>query len=242
MILITFPAWAEENSLYEKAIVSHQQGDVLAARHYLEQILRDPPDNIEVATIEAEWGNLMYGIIVSDINTAETISYSVKPGDTLGKIAQVHGTTIELIKKRNKLKDDRIIDKQLLSLWVAPFRLDVDKSDNILKVYLNDKVIKNYPVSTGKSETVTPVGNFIIKYRYPNPTWFHHGEIVPASSPKNFLGTRWLGFNKEKYGIHGTIYPELIGQSVSGGCVRMKNQDVEELYDLIPVGTKVTIH
>jgi lipoprotein-anchoring transpeptidase ErfK/SrfK len=65
--------------------------------------------------------------------------------------------------------------------------------------------------------------------------------VVPPRSPENFLGTRWLGFNIPKYGIHGTIYPELIGQSVSGGCVRMRNEDVEELYAIIPVGTKVVI-
>ena len=47
--------------------------------------------------------------------------------------------------------------------------------------------------------------------------------------------------NIPQYGIHGTVEPELIGKSVSGGCVRMRNADVEELYMLIPEGTKVLV-
>ena len=50
-----------------------------------------------------------------------------------------------------------------------------------------------------------------------------------------------MGFDMEGYGIHGTIHPDQIGQPVSAGCVRMLNTDVEELYDLIPEGTKVSI-
>ena len=55
------------------------------------------------------------------------------------------------------------------------------------------------------------------------------------------LGTRWMGFDITGYGIHGTTEPDKIGQQVTAGCVRMRNEEVEELYTLIPVGTEVTI-
>ena len=55
------------------------------------------------------------------------------------------------------------------------------------------------------------------------------------------LGSRWLGFNMPGYGIHGTIEPETIGKQVTAGCVRMRNSDVEELYDILPLGTEVSI-
>ena len=57
------------------------------------------------------------------------------------------------------------------------------------------------------------------------------------------FGTRWLGLNVPwgDYGIHGTNKPELIGKNVSSGCIRMRNEDVEALYDLIPNGTIVHI-
>jgi lipoprotein-anchoring transpeptidase ErfK/SrfK len=51
-----------------------------------------------------------------------------------------------------------------------------------------------------------------------------------------------MGFNLDGYGIHGTIHPDMIGQPVSAGCVRMLNNDVEELFDIVPEGTRVLIN
>lgn len=169
------------------------------------------------------------------------ISYTVKPNDTLAKIAHEQGTTVEFIRKVNRLSNDELFPGQRLTVWHAPFTIEVNKRTNHLYLNVDGTTIKEYRVSTGRSDTVTPLGEFIIASRYPNPTWFHKGKVVPGGDPQNWLGTRWLGFDKPKYGIHGTIFPEQIGQSVSGGCVRMKNQDIEELYDYIPIGTKVTI-
>ena len=65
--------------------------------------------------------------------------------------------------------------------------------------------------------------------------------VIPADSPDNILGSRWMGFDLPGYGIHGTTEPESIGKSCTQGCVRMLNSEVEELYDIVPVGTEVTI-
>jgi hypothetical protein len=55
------------------------------------------------------------------------------------------------------------------------------------------------------------------------------------------MGTRRLELG-DGYGIHGTDHPETIGQSVSHGCVRMRNEDIEKLYPMVPVGTPVYIY
>jgi len=55
------------------------------------------------------------------------------------------------------------------------------------------------------------------------------------------LGTRRLELG-DGYGIHGTDHPESIGQSVSHGCVRMRNEDIEKLYPMVTVGTPVYIY
>ena len=47
--------------------------------------------------------------------------------------------------------------------------------------------------------------------------------------------------SRKGYGIHGTNEPELIGQQVSHGCIRMLNEDVEELFDVVSIGTPVSI-
>ena len=65
--------------------------------------------------------------------------------------------------------------------------------------------------------------------------------MVPPDSPENILGTRWLGIDKQGYGLHGSVDPTSIGKQVTAGCVRMTNKDVEELFDIVPVGTDVMI-
>lgn len=62
-------------------------------------------------------------------------------------------------------------------------------------------------------------------------------------NPGGPFGTRWLGLSAPygDYGIHGTNNPSSIGKSVSNGCIRMFNNDVIELSNLVPIGTSVTI-
>ncbi|MCM8819304.1 MAG: L,D-transpeptidase, partial [Candidatus Omnitrophica bacterium] len=113
-------------------------------------------------------------------------------------------------------------------------------SQNLLFLKRAEEIIKTYVVSTGKNNS-TPVGNFKIINKLINPTWFKAGAVIPADSPENVLGSRWLGFNLKGYGIHGTIEPNNLGKQVTDGCIRMRNQDVEELYDIVPEGTEVSI-
>ncbi len=58
---------------------------------------------------------------------------------------------------------------------------------------------------------------------------------------KGVLGTRRL-YLGDGYGIHGTDHPESIGHAASHGCVRLRNEDIEKLYDMVPVGTVVYIY
>ncbi len=71
------------------------------------------------------------------------------------------------------------------------------------------------------------------------------GGLGMPGGPRNPLGARamylWQGNKDTLYRIHGTVEPETIGRSVSSGCIRMLNQDVMDLYDRTPVGTKVVV-
>jgi len=92
----------------------------------------------------------------------------------------------------------------------------------------NEKVIKTYPIATGKPSSPTPLGTF---------------KIVEKAQWGEGFGTRWLGLNVPwgKYGIHGTNRPETIGGNLSAGCIRMRNRDVEELYSMVGHNTTVVI-
>lgn len=134
-----------------------------------------------------------------------------------------------------------------------------------LTLYLFDsgRLYKSYPVAVGRRFTLigerlvpseTPVGEFRVSWKDARPAWhppdwlkkekgWPRDYSVPPG-PDNPLGTRWIGIWRpgvEGYGIHGTNDPASIGNLVSLGCIRMRNSDVEELFDLVEVGTPVSI-
>jgi len=227
-------------ALTQKAVEFKTAGDYLKSREVYEHILKQYPNVPHIRDFERQVWDLNVAIIFGPFETHQTELYTIESGDTLKKIADKFGTTIELIKRRNHLETSRIKPGQKLSVWLGSFTIVIDKSDNTLALKNGEQVVKIYPVSTGKNDS-SPAGTFTIKHRYTDPVWFHKGDVVAAKDPKNFLGTRWLGFDLPKYGIHGTIEPERIGQQVSSGCIRMRNGDVQELYEMIPLGTPVTI-
>lgn len=190
---------------------------------------------LNTAAMEKRWKSIFSKEIGPDSKL-----YTVKSGDSLYVIARKHHTTVDLIKKINGLKSDDIYPNMKLKIHTESFSIEVDKSKNILVLYSGRIPVKKYLVATGK-KNCTPVGKFKIKDKLVNPTWFKTGAILPPGSPENALGTRWMGFDKPAYGIHGTIEPKSIGTQASEGCIRMLNEEVEELYGMVPEGTSVTI-
>ena len=179
-------------------------------------------------------------IIFSNRPVPESTTHEVQTGDTIGKLVSQYGTTADLIRISNNLRGDTIRVGQKLRIWQGKFSVYVDKSQNVLFLKSGEEIIKVYHVSTG-TDNSTPVGKFKIVSKLVNPVWFNKGIVVPPDSPQNVLGSRWMGFDLPGYGIHGTIDPQTIGQQVTAGCVRMRNEEVEELYSLLPLGTEVII-
>ena len=178
-----------------------------------------------------------------------TILYYVKSGDKIQTIARQHNSIPELIKKLNGLKSDMIGLGQTLRIPQVDFNIDIAFNEKILNLKHDGEIIKQYPICIGDKDHPTPKGVFKIINKLINPEWRSpdDGRIVPPNAPDNELGTRWMGIANEEvsrvtgYGIHGTIEPESIGKALSRGCVRMYNKDVEELFDLVKRGTKVSI-
>jgi L,D-transpeptidase ErfK/SrfK len=124
-------------------------------------------------------------------------------------------------------------------------RLVLKRSQRKVYVYQNDKVISSYPVAVGKPGWETPLGEFKVLTMELNPIFksFKSGRIIPPG-PDNPLGVRWIGIwtdGQTQLGFHGTNEPELIGQAVSHGCIRMMNKDVVKLYAQVKNGTPVQI-
>ena len=114
-------------------------------------------------------------------------------------------------------------NKDNLGIWI-----ESDKKQLYLINLSSNEIIHSYTIASGKPSTPTPLGTF---------------KIVEKARWGGGFGSRWMGLNVPwgKYGIHGTNRPGSIGLDISGGCIRMRNQDVEELYNLVEHDTIVNI-
>src|SRR5690606_25498801 len=107
----------------------------------------------------------------------------------------------------------------------------IDTEKFTLTLLVDDKPFKTYTVGVGRPTqfTLTPVGEWRIVHK--DKDW------------GDGFGTRWMGLNVPWgiYGIHGTNKPWTIGTRASGGCIRMLNHEVEELWEWVPLNTPVKI-
>ena len=215
--------------------------DLFGARGLYQKLTSEYPNSREIMSWQKKVEDLNIRLLFSSVIVPGSVEYEIKPGDSLEKIAKDNKTTVELIMKSNGLSDEKIFPGKKIKVWTVPFSILVDKSQNTLILKTNEDVVKTYIVSTGANNS-TPTGTFKIIEKIVNPPWYKPGGgIVPAGSPENILGTRWLGINKEGYGIHGTTDPKSLGKQVTAGCVRMSNTDVEELFGIVAKDTEVII-
>ena len=140
-----------------------------------------------------------------------------------------------LFPTTTKVEASTISKKQLLI---------INKKVNKLAFYENGKLVKTYNVATGRTSKLTPEGTFYIREKIVNRPWYK-GHI-PGGDPRNPLGKRWLGLSKQEnggypYGIHGNNNESSIGKYVSGGCIRMHNKEIIQLFSKVKTGTKVVI-
>lgn len=120
----------------------------------------------------------------------------------------------------------------------------VNKAVNKVAFINENKVQEVFSAGTGKSKELTPEGLFTVTVKAVNP--YYRKKNIPGGDPRNPLGSRWIGFDALNtdgriYGIHGTNQPQSIGKYISNGCVRLSKENIEKLYDQVPIGTQVLI-
>jgi lipoprotein-anchoring transpeptidase ErfK/SrfK len=234
------PAPAESNAeQYQQALTLENEGKLTEARALLQPLGDSGEASDKVLDL---LGAIDAKILFTAASAPEKIDYTIAPGDSLGKLAQKFGTTIDLIKKSNNLTRDVIRVGDRLRIYQGHFAVTVSKATNELRLTDNGRFFKRYRVGTGEYSK-TPVGDFKIITRLANPPWWRaDGRTIPFGDPENILGTHWLGLNVTGYGIHGTWDTNSIGKQATAGCIRLLNDDVAELYTILPVGSPVGIH
>jgi hypothetical protein len=193
------------------------------------------------------------------------------PGDTYAEVAKVersdglrtisrgHAVPWELVCRINGTTDKRIKLGQTLKAPVGPFNVMVSKAAYRLDLFLGGipgepatLYVTSLPVGLGKdNSTPTGVWEVMPGGKMKNPHWTNprSGERFEGYDPKNPLGGYWVALKgvegdatgKTGFGIHGTIEPESIGKQASMGCIRLKVEDVQLVYDMVTDKSRVLV-
>ena len=166
--------------------------------------------------------------------------YEVQSGDFLQRVAPKYGLNWEYLAALNRIDPRRVRAGQKLKVIKGPFSAFVDLSDFELTVHCHGFFVKRYSIGTGRDGS-TPIGKFAVLDRIASPQYTDpNGRVIEGGQPTNPLGTHWIDLG-DSYGIHGTIEPNSIGKAESAGCVRMRNEDVVEVYNFLVKGSEVVI-
>lgn len=154
------------------------------------------------------------------------------PGTSDGIFDTRTEKAVKSFQDTNKLMSDGIIGPKTWSALQgnpsAPTTICIDTGQRILS-FCSPGFKKIYKVAVGKKSTPSPLGDWVI--------------IQKTLNPGGPFGVRWMRLSVPwgGYGIHGTNNPKSIGRFASHGCIRMYNDDVVELYNMVALGTPVSI-
>lgn len=231
--------------------------DLVTARELLCRALRSQTATEEDrAGLRAQIARLNDDLVFSPrVYAGDPLSdtYTVVSGDSLARIVSREGLAVEptFLARINRMANpDNIRLGQKLKIMQGPFHAVVSKSAFRLDLFAGNPgeesdwiYIRSFQVGLGEGDS-TPVGTFVVRRgsKLVNPFWTNPRtrERFGADDPKNPIGERWLGLEGqgdaaglEGYGIHGTIDPDSVGQMRSMGCVRLRSDDVELVYDAL---------
>ncbi len=234
----------ETKSIISDARSAIDAGQLTDAQSSLSRLVASDPDPEAVKLL----GNVNIQLLKSSIMMPGKEYYVIQSGDYLQKIAKKYKTTVVLLKTMNGMESDTIRLGDRMLVFNSDFTIRVSKKHNELDLMRGGKLFKRYRVGTGKFGK-TPAVQFSIIDKIIEPPWTRPADNkqIEYGDPENVLGSRWMAIKSTDhpeltgFGIHGTWERDSIGQQSSAGCIRMLNEDVEELFDLVPRKTTVII-
>ena len=187
-------------------------------------------------------------VLASD--SASVSAAAKTPGSTLASAQVSSGVGVGSAIGSDGVEAARALQSQAAGIGGVPggrhgtgqgdYRIVINIPAYRLSLFRGDELVREYPIAVGKAVSPSRVGTCTIVHKVKNPTWFPPDGRPPVPpGPDNPVGSRWMGLSWPGYGIHGTNNPASIGKAVSLGCIRMRDEDARELYDIVPVGTQV---
>lgn len=234
----------ESRAIVADAEAAIAGGQLVNAKTILDKLVATTPDPDAIKLL----GEINMQLLKSPLMMPGKEYYAIQSGDYLQKIAKQFNTTVALIKDMNGLETDVIRSGARLLVFNSNFTIQVSKTHNHLDLLMDGRLFKRYTVGTGKFGK-TPAVKFTLVDKIIEPPWTRPSDNkqIEYGDAENVLGTRWMAIKSSDhpeltgFGIHGTWERDSIGKQSSAGCIRMLNEDVEELFDLVPRKTTVII-
>ena len=163
----------------------------------------------------------------------------IQAGDMLENIAKDYDVSWEYLVKLNRTDAKKIRPGQKLKVIRGPFEAVIDLSDREMTIHSHGHYVARFEVGIGKDSS-SPIGTLKVQDKQRDPIYYGPDGVIDQDDPQNPLGEYWLDLG-DSYGIHGTIDEKSIGEAESQGCIRMKNRDIADVFDLLTVGSEVII-
>ena len=240
----------QQRKLYDDALQAFNERKFEKCRSILRDMLV-PMDSSDALYDPAAnlLGRASMNIYRSGTDSETNVDYSVKSGDTLSKLALNYNTSVSAIQKANGMTTTRLNIGQKLKIPQSVWSIEIRRSDNKLILKANNKLFKIYNVYPGSAVSQSFAGTFRIFSKQKDPVWRMDGQTYQPGSAGNIVGARWMalkgtGASADAAGtaIHGTNRAGAPDASPGApGYFRMSNEDIKELYDLVPCETTVEI-
>lgn len=239
--------------LIDAANKDYEIGKIIAARDKLNRALTEmrlnkkDRDDVKgwLTKLSDEW---LFGPSVFEGDSL-TGNYEVVGGDLLSIIGNKFKVPHEILMDINGIKDAGKLKLGKMKIVNGPFHVKVQLSKFNMDLYLQDQYVKSYKIGIGKPGEETPTGKWRLRPggKLDNgPSWLNKetGKMIVASDPEYPLGARWIpieclegnGVGETGIALHGTNDPESIGTRCSLGCIRMRDEDVIEVYKMLSSG------
>jgi LysM repeat protein len=240
------------------ALVRAQPGQVIEARNQLNRVLEMPlmleqreAVKNEMAKLASEW---LFGPAAFAGDTL-CDTYVVRRGDLLDVIRRRFKVPYEFLMQINAIPRPQALQAgRALKIVKGPFHGRIYRSQFVLDLYLQDTYVRSFKVGLGKPGYETPVGLWRVQEngKLIKPTWTDPdtGRVYEGSDPDYPLGSRWIALDgvsgaakgRKGFAIHGTKDPKQIGTVGSRGCIRIHDEDVVLVYNLlVPVYSQVEV-
>lgn len=158
---------------------------------------------------------------------------------------------------------NNILRRRIVNLSPRELYIVIDMANNTLYLKKGEKIIQKSLISCGSGNVLkdpegkrrwvfdTPRGEFMVKSKIKDPSWIkpdwafiEEDKDVPKDKKDRIetgvLGEYALGFG-DGYFIHGTLYTRLLGRNVTHGCIRVRDEDLKDLYTASSIGTRIYI-